>query len=97
MMLRWWWWRWWLLGGKGNRLVVFPSSGTVPDSAEGCSKRLGRGSRDWRARSIGQAVCLMGIRRLWLLVMLVLMGVLLMVIVMRVRAARMMRRMKTGR
>lgn len=81
------------------RLVIIPSSGTVPDSAEGCSKRLGRRSRDWRARSVGQSVGLVGIRW-WLLLLLsvvLLMVMLRVVIMVRVGCARVMRRVKTGR
>jgi hypothetical protein len=54
-----------LLLGKGERLlIVFPSSGTVPDSAEGLSKRLRRRSRQRRTGWVRHPVPVMGIMRM---------------------------------
>jgi hypothetical protein len=51
-----------LLLGKGERLlIVIPSSGTVPDSAEGLSKRLRRRSRQRRAGGVRHPVPVMGV------------------------------------
>lgn len=48
-----------VLLGKGGRLVVIPSCGTVANSAEGLSKRLGRRRRKGRAGWIRNPIIVM--------------------------------------